>query len=338
MTTIAFDGACFGDGPITGVGRSFVNALVSYADVSDDDCVLLLPKGATIDPIANVRCVDAPRGSVRRQRQLPGLLRSLQAGVLHSAVASVPMRAPCPTIATAHDLPWMHPDLNEPGNAWRQFATRYALRTAARILAPSTMTKLDVKRLLGKRCPTIELVPHGTALGIAPSESGTINRSGPFLVLGDDRPRKNLARLRAAHQLAKQHCPGLPDIEFVGPPERYIGETEKNMLLQSCRAVVHVSLFEGFGMPVLEALAFGAPVVCSDLAPHREIAGDSALFVDPRSIKSIAAGLERIHQDAELRWQIARLGHERAATMQPSNTAAHWQRIHLDVITSGDTV
>lgn len=335
MTTIAFDGACFGDGLITGVGRSFLNALTAYAEASDDDCVLLLPDGASVDPIANVRFVAAPRGTVRRQRQLPGLLLSQQADVLHSSVASVPMRSPCATIATAHDLPWMHPDLNEPGSAWRQFATRYALRTAARILAPSTMTRHDVARLLGKRCPAIELVAHGTAIGPKPTEASTENRSGPILVLGDDRPRKNLLRLRAAHQLAKQHCLDLPEIEFVGPPERYIGETEKNALLQSCRAVAHVSLFEGFGMPVLEALAHGAPVVCSDLPPHREIAGEHALFVDPHSIQSIAKGLERIHQDAALRWQIANSGHERAATMQPSNTAAHWRRIHREVMSGG---
>jgi len=335
MTTIAFDGACFGDGPITGVGRSFVNALTAYAQVSGDDCVLLLPAGATIDPIANVRCVDAPRGGLRRQRQLPRLLRSLRANVLHSSVASVPMRSPCPTIATAHDLPWMHPDLDEPGSAWRQFATRYALRSATRILAPSTMTKLDVARLLGKRCPPIELLPHGTQPGPTPTETGTKDRSGPILVLGDDRRRKNLARLRAGHQLAKQHCQDLPELEFAGPPDRYIDEADKTALLQSCRALAHVSLFEGFGMPVLEALAHGAPVVCSDLLPHREIAGDHALFVAPRSIQSIAAGLERIHRDQDLRWQMVRSGHQRASMLQPSTTADHWLRIHREVMARG---
>lgn len=332
MTTIAFDGACFSDGPVTGVGRSFVNALTAYAETTPHECVLLVPYGATVDPIPNVRHATAPRGTLRRQRRLPRLLRELDADLLHSSVASVPMRAPCPTIATTHDLPWLHPELHEQGSALRQFATRYALRTAARILAPSTMTKTDVQRLLGKRCPPIELVLHGTTKGSAPTETVTRQRSGPFLVLGDDRPRKNLDRLRVAHELAQRQCADLPDLDIVGPPHRYIGETEKNVLLQTCRAVVHVSLFEGFGMPVLEALANGAPVVCSDLPPHREIAREHALFVDPHSLEAIAAGLDRCHTDAALRWQLARAGYTRATQLQASDTAAHWHRIHNEVM------
>jgi len=337
VTTIAFDGACFSDGPVTGVGRSFVNALTAYAESSEHECVLLVPAGATAEPIANVRNVTAPRGTLRRQRQLPRLLRELGANLLHSSVASVPMRAPCPTIATTHDLPWLHPELHEPGSAWRQFATRYALRTAARIIAPSTMTKNDVQRLLGTRCPPIELVLHGTTLGPAPTEATTEQRNGPFLVLGDDRPRKNLDRLRVAHELATRQCADLPAIDFVGPPNRYIGETEKNVLLQTCRAVVHVSLFEGFGMPVLEGLANGAPVVCSDLSPHREIATEHALFVDSHSLEAIAAGLQRIHTDTELRWQLAQAGHARANQLQAADTAAHWQRMHAEVLAPGAT-
>src|SRR5690606_3930820 len=141
--TIVFDGACFGDGPITGVARSFLNALMAYAEGLRDECVLLLPEKATLAAIPNVRMVVAPRGAVRRQLQLPRMLRDLGARLLHSSVASVPIYSPCPTIATAHDLPWLHPELVEPTSLWRQFVTKRALRSAARILAPSTMTCVD---------------------------------------------------------------------------------------------------------------------------------------------------------------------------------------------------
>lgn len=335
MTTIAFDGACFRDGPVTGVARCFLNALTAYAEISPHESVLLVPNGTTVEPIANVRAVEASRGTLGRQRRLPRLLRSLHADLLHSSVASVPVRAPCPTIATTHDLPWLHPELREDGSAWHQFAIRYALRTAARILAPSTMTRRDVERLLGKRCPKVELVMHGTPLGQAPTDAGTAARSGPFLVLGDERPRKNLARVRAAHELARRTYVELPELRFVGPGHGYISETEKNLLLQNCRAVVHASLFEGFGMPVLEGLANGAPVVCSDLPPHREIAAQHAVFVDPRSLTSIAAGLARSHADDRLRWQLASNGHARAAELQSSDTAKQWLRIHDELLAEG---
>jgi hypothetical protein len=335
--TIAFDGICLGDGPATGVGRSFLNALQAYADRGEAECVLLLPKDVTMQPIASVRLVEAPRGAWQRQRQLPRILRTVNARLLHSSVASVPLYTPCPTIATAHDLPWLHRELDEPGSAWRQFATRRALRSAARIIAPSTMTKRDIAMLLGKRCPPIELVMHGTARGPGPTEASTTARDGAFLVLGDDRKRKNRARLQAAHQLARAQHDDLPDLCFCGPPDHYVDEAEKLALLQSCRALVHVSHFEGFGMPVLEGLANGAPVVCSDLPPHREIAdlgknGELALFVDPQSIDSIADALARIHLDSELRWRLALAGHQRARDLTPQATAEQWSRIHREVL------
>jgi alpha-1,3-rhamnosyl/mannosyltransferase len=335
--TIAFDGICLGDGPATGVGRSFLNALQAYADRRETECVLLLPKDVTMQPIASVRIVAAPRGAWQRQRQLPRILRSVNARLLHSSVASVPLRGPCPTIATAHDLPWLHPELNEPGSAWRKFATQRSLRSAARVIAPSTLTKHDVEILLGKRCPPIELVMHGTARGPKPTEASTAARAGAFLVLGDDRKRKNRTRLQAAHQVARAQHDDLPDLRFCGPPNHYVNEVEKIALLQSCRALVHVSRFEGFGMPILEGLANGAPVVCSDLPPHREIAdlgenGELALFVDPQSIESIAHGLARSHLDSEWRWRMALAGHQRARDLTPQATAEQWSRIHREVL------
>lgn len=335
--TIVFDGICLGDGPVTGVGRSFLNGLQAYAERDEAPCVLLLPKDVAVEPIASVRTIEAPRGAWQRQRQLPRILANLKARLLHSSVASVPLRAPCPTIATAHDLPWLHPELNEPSSAWRQFATRRALRAATRILTPSAMTKHDVATLLGARCPPIELVLHGTTAGPAPTEAKTAARAGAFLVLGDDRPRKNLARLQAAHQLARSQHADLPDLRFCGPPDHYIDEAEKVALLQTCRGLVHVSHFEGFGMPVLEGLANGAPVVCSDLPPHREIAatsdhGELALFVDATSIEAIANALILIHTDARLRWRLAFAGYQRACTLTPQATAEQWSRIHREVL------
>jgi glycosyltransferase involved in cell wall biosynthesis len=327
---IAFDGACLAAGPPTGVGRAFLDGLGAYAARGDADCVLLLPPDTAADVPANVRVVPAPRGAWRRQLLLPRLLHTLRADVMHSPVAAIPLRARCPAIATVHDLPWLHPGLGEGTGAWRVFATRRALRCAAAVLTPSTATRDDVVRLGCARAAVV-VVAHGTTTGPPPDEAGTRARRGPFLVLGDDRPRKNRERLRAAHALARARDPELPDLRFVGPPGAWVDEAHKRELLRTCRALVHVATFEGFGLPVLEGLAHGAPVLCSRLPPHLEIAGPHACFVDPLDTGAIAAGLARIHGDDALRWRLAAGGHARAATLTPAATAAEWARLHREV-------
>jgi glycosyltransferase involved in cell wall biosynthesis len=329
LRTVVFDGACLGDGPITGVGRAFVNALGAYAEF-ESRCVLLLPGDAARPQLPKVELVPAPRGALRRQLALPRLLRELHADVLHSPVAAVPLWADCPTIATVHDLPWLHPELQERTTLWRRSVTKRALRSAAAIVTPSAFTARDVATLLRGGAPPAHVIAHGTELGPQPRPGATAQRSGPLLVLGDDRPRKNRDRVRQAHAIARQGCPRLPDLCFVGPPHDYVDEATKLQLLESCRAVVQCSLFEGFGMPVLEALANGAPVLCADIAPFREITadGECALLVDPKSVEAIARGMVRIHEDEHLREHLARSGWQRASHFRRIGVAEQWHRLH----------
>lgn len=331
MLTVVFDGACLGDGPVLGVGRAFLDGLAAYAGRGDADCVLLVPAGSASPALPGVRCVKAPRGALRRQLALPALLRRLHAHVLHSSVASVPLRSPCATVATVHDVPWLHPEAGERARPWRRFATVRALRAATAIVAPSAMTASDAATLLGGRTTKVHHVPHGTRRGEEPAAATTAARTGPLLVLGDDRPRKNRERVRAAHELARRRDASLPALRFVGPPDGWVDEAEKVRLLRACRAVVHCSLFEGFGLPVLEGLAHGAPVLCSDLPPHREIAQQHALFADPRSIEAIAQGLLTIHRDDAVRTSLALGGFARAACFDPAGVAEQWHRLHVQV-------
>lgn len=328
---VVFDAACLADGPITGVGRAFLNGVLAYA-AHHGPCTLLVPEGAPSPALPGVETavdvVAAPRGAIRRQLLLPRLLRRLSADVLHSSVASVPLRARCPTIATAHDLPWLHPELGEPCTPRQRIASRRALASASAVIAPSTFTADDVRRCPGIDMQRVHVIPHGTKLGPEPGAEAVHARSGPLLVLGDARPRKNRERVRAAYALAKVNHPGLPELRFVGPPDDYVDEATKLELLRTCRAAVQCSLFEGFGMPVLEALAHGAPLLCSDIPPHREIARDQALFVDPRSILSIEAALISVHRDAAMRSKMAAGGWRLARAYAPEVTAERWLALH----------
>ena len=85
-------------------------------------------------------------------------------------------------------------------------------------------------------------------------------------------------------------------------------------------------------MPVLEGLANGAPVVCSDLPPHREIAGDDAIFVDPDRMQSVATALMRIHTEADLRHRLASSGHQRAQQFSADHTASRWHQVHQQIL------
>lgn len=322
---VAFDGGCLADGPPTGVARAFLHGLTAYANAWPGDAVLLLPAGAHAAPPAGVEVVAAPRGAWRRQHLLPRLLRELAADVLHSPVAAVPLRAPCPTIATVHDLPWRCRDAGEHTPLRRRLATRLALRAATAVLAPSPFTFAATRGLVPNG--RLHLVPHGLP-PLPPAAAPP--RDGPLLALGDDRPRKNRAALQRAHARATAQRPDLPPLRCVGPPHGFVDEDEKLRLLRTCTAVVHVARFEGFGLPVLEALQAGAPVVCSDLPPLREIAADEAVYVDPRDDAAIADGLLRL-LDAPLRERLAAAGPARAARFPIAATVQHWRTLHEEL-------
>lgn len=322
---IVFDGGCLRDGPPTGVARAFLDGLEAYAQAWPGELALLLPEGATAPAFAGVQIAGAPCSAWRRQLGLPRLLRELGAAVLHSPVAAVPLFAACPTIATVHDLPWLDPGSGERTSLRRRAATRLALRAASAVLAPSRFTFAAARALV--RPERLHLVPHG--LPPLPPEPA-LPRDGPLLALGDDRPRKNRARVARAHRLAAERRPDLPPLRFVGPPHDYVDERTKLHLLRSCRAVVQASLFEGFGLPVLEALRAGAPLVCSDLPPFRELAGDDAVYVDPRDENSIAIGLLRA-LDPEFAAHAALAGPRRAAAFPIAATVQQWRTLHLEL-------
>ncbi|MFM1871705.1 MAG: hypothetical protein RL398_1127 [Planctomycetota bacterium] len=325
---VVFDGICLGDGPITGVARSFLTGLAAYAE-RFGPCTLLLPRHAADPQLANVAVVKAPRGAVPRQLLLPMLLRELRADLLHSSVAAIPLSARCATIATAHDLPWHHRAEGEK-SSWRaRLAAERSFVRATAVIAPSTVTADDVRKTTGVDHHKVQVIPHGVALD--PNPPTADRRHGPFLALGDDRPRKNRDTVQLAHRLANARAPQLPDLQFVGPPAHYVDEAQKLALLRNCRAAVQCARFEGFGLPALEALAHGAPLVCSDIPSHREIVGDAALRVDPLDASAIADALLRIHRDTALREQLAAAGPTRARRFAPSAVAIAWRQLHEEL-------
>lgn len=330
---VVFDGSVLAAGPPTGVARSFLLTLEAYGRLVQEHGeaapVLLLPDDATAPDLPGVETRPGPVGALRKQLRLPGVLRKLGAAVFHSPVTALPVRARCPMVATIHDVPWFARErLDEGGCGWRhRLAVRIAARRAAAIVVPSRATAMDVLR--GCESARVMVIRHGVPLPPEPAPRHQLN--GPFLVLGDDRPRKNIARVKAAHAQARTMARDLPDLEIHGPVHGFVTEAAKTGLLRNSRALLHLSLFEGFGLPVLEAFGHGLPVLCSDRASLPEVAGDAALMVDPTDIGAMAEAMVRIHRDEELRARLRAKGLELAAATTPESTAAGWRALHREV-------
>jgi glycosyltransferase involved in cell wall biosynthesis len=248
----------------------------------------------------------------------------------------LPIVHPRRSIVTVHDLGYHAFPETHPAQQRRYLdaTTRWHTVTAARVLADSQATKRDLIERYGARPDRITVAYPGLDPGVQrvddPGEIARVKAKygieGAYLLyLGTLQPRKNLSRLIAAYrqsacpwplvlagkrgwyyeQLIKEAGQG---VRFIG----YVDEADKAALLSGAKAFAFPSLYEGFGFPVLEAMACGAPVLCSNTSSLPEVAGDAALQVDPLNVDEIAAGLRRITLDADLRRTLIERGRRQA--------------------------
>ena len=331
---IVFDGAVLADGPITGVGRALLNGLHAYVQIAEHPLILLLPDGAPNPDIPGLRLEVGFRGFIARALRLPGILRKLDAAALHSPVAALPVRAHCPMIATVHDLPWMAKprlEADDAGSLRHRLALRHAARRATALISVSRHSRHHLLRFLKARPHArLKVIANGVAAPTTPAVFSELR--GPLLILASDRPRKNLAAIREAHGRARELHPSIPGLRVIGAPAAYVSEAEKIAALRTSTALLNLSLFEGFGMPVIEAFQHGVPVLCSDRGALREVANDAAAFADPESIESMTRAIIRICGDDQLRAQLRERGLARGQDFTPARTAADWRSLHGELI------
>jgi glycosyltransferase involved in cell wall biosynthesis len=217
--------------------------------------------------------------------------------VLHCPTFRGPFRSRTPLVVTVHDLAV----LRHPGwfNRWTRTYSRYAVprvvRAATRVIAVSELTKRELVELLGVPAEKIRVVPNAVEDVFTPE--GPRGEGDYVLAVGTLEPRKNLARIAAAvgGELRVVGAPGWGNVE---PPAHVVrmgevGDEELAALYRGARCLVYASLYEGFGIPVAEALACGCPVVTSAGSAMAEFAGDDATYVDPTDVASIRDGIAR---------------------------------------------
>src|SRR6266508_3980395 len=243
--------------------------------------------------------------------------RESAADVLHCPTYRGPLRPRLPLVVTVHDVAVLrHPDAF---NRWtRTYSPRVVprvLRAARRVIAVSEFTRRELVELLDVPEEKIRVVPNA----VEPE----FTREGPaadgdyVLAVGTLEPRKNLHRLAdAARQtdveLRVVGARGWGGIEGGGDGVRWLGEVgdaELARLYRGARCVAYPSLYEGFGIPVLEAMACGVPVVTTRGTAMEEVADGAAVLVDSHDPAEIAAGLERAAAERE---QLVERGLERA--------------------------
>lgn len=269
---------------------------------------------------------------------LDWLLQS--ADIFHASnqVRRAPRRAKL--TATLHDLTcWLMPELHTEANvrADRSFAETI-LRRADGLIAVSENTRQDAIRLLGIAPEKIETIHSGVAREYFDAQPAP--RARPYVLsIGTIEPRKNLDTLLDAWKQLPPHLRESYDLVIAGPQgwgsEKtlarvkaeaaylgYVPEAYLPGLVAGAAAFVYPSLYEGFGFPVVQAMAAGVAVVTSNTSCLPEIAGDAALLADPRSAAEIACGLTRILESESLRKQMAKRGRERADQFRWEKCAA----------------
>ena len=288
-------------------------------------------------------------------------VRSLRIDVVHypANIGSVlPMRH---MVITIHDLTFLH------NPSWYRFeraryyrlGVTYSAPRAARIIAVSQYTANEVATLLRIPMERIDVIHNGVDERYVPCDEERVAAaratyrlpSKYFLFVGTIEPRKNVARLiRAWSQIADSIEEDLViagrDGWKVGPTYQeaelskhhnrivfpgFIADEHLSAVMSGATALVYPSLYEGFGMPVVEAMACGAPVLSSNASSLPEVAEDAALLVDPTSIEELAEGLKRLAGDEELRRSLRAAGIKRAAefswTRAAEETLACYRRV-----------
>ena len=307
-------------------------------------------------------CPVMPYGVYRRiWRWLPIAYDRIfpKADISHFFNYIVPPKIGGKVITTIHDMTYVrYPETMDKKNLTRiQSGIWYSVERSEKIVVVSQFTKNEVITLLNVPAEKISVISNGTPSMVSPVDINEIAakykvRPPYIFFIGNVEPRKNLERLIEAFYALKtrnSECRELQlvvaggsgwnsnpifnkaqsscDIIFTG----YISESEKTTLYQNAALFAFPSLYEGFGIPILEAMSVGTPVLSSNTSSMPEVAGDAAVLVDPLSVDDIADGMYRLLTDETLRAEKIAAGYTQAAKFSWDDSAQKLMELYLSL-------
>jgi glycosyltransferase involved in cell wall biosynthesis len=358
---LAVDCREFTPGRVTGIG-SFLRVLLEYLATQHPEISVVAIIGADgpdipSDIAACVHRLPSVPTLICDQLFIPLALRHFKADVLFSPYYKTPLFTPCPTAATIHDLiPVQFPDYLRGSGRLYAFAFRawagLLARRATAVITDSEFSRAQLQRFLRLATERIHVIPIGLSAAFRPDVShpdrdGVLSRYGvryPYLLtMGNFLPHKNLCRLVEAYAELPERCRQPISLVLAGTPTShgparpvdrklldrpgvllpgFIAPDDLPLLYSTATAMVCPSLMEGFGLPVLEAMACGTPVICAQAGALPEVAGDAALYFDPTNIADISHALEHLLTDEPLRRDLIARGLARARLFDSQHTTA----------------
>ncbi len=344
---ISIDASRVDTGHRTGTEQYSAQLLEALGDFDHRNRYTLYSNGRTRPRLrlpANFRSRRIPFPRLWTHARLSLEMATHPPDVLFVPAHVVPLAHPR-TVVTIHDLgyrafPEAHPPL---ARRYLDWSTRWSAAVARRVIVPSVATARDLIATCGTPPERIVVIPHGYHPRFRPLDRAEVAAglarlgiASPYLLfVGTLQPRKNLARVLAAFErLVADGWPGqlvlvgqqgwLSDPLFaaIARPDSpahgrihltgYLADADLPIVYNGATGLVFPSLYEGFGLPALEALACGTPVLTSSTTSLPEVVGDTALLVDPLNTAAIAAGLARLVADDALRADLRQRGLSRA--------------------------
>jgi glycosyltransferase involved in cell wall biosynthesis len=283
------------------------------------------------------------------QVKLPVRLRRRRAAMIHSTNCFLPLARPCPGVVTVHDLAFEAWPLDFRGRTRAKYLlfARLASRSAQRIICPSAFTRGDLVERYRVDQGKIRVIPEAPALPTGEHDPPP----GPYLLaVGDLRRKKNLRVLvRAFVELRRREgiphrlvlagaeagegpvlrvLAGAQPVELTG----YLPDPQLDALIRGADVLVHPSLYEGFGLVVLEAMARGTPVLAARASALPETGGEAAAYFEPDDPDGLRAALGSLLDDAGARAELSRRGREWAARFSWARTAQDTAAVYRELL------
>jgi glycosyltransferase involved in cell wall biosynthesis len=344
------------------------NLLASFAALEDDAEFLAYLSATDVNgwvPARFDRRAIARNPFLRLGYDLSRNLRQDRPDLIHVQYTA-PLDCPVPVVVSVHDVSFVdHPEYFQFLRARQlRWTVRRTVRMAAKVITGSEFSRASIARVYALDPSEIAVVPNAASPIFRPIASDTARArvldrfglSAPFLLtVGDLQPRKNQiglvlafaamvqARPRLPHSLviagketwfsnrvrqAAQESGAADRIHFTG----FVSDQDLLSLYNACEVFVFPSFYEGFGLPVLEAMACGRAVACSNASAVPEVADAAAILFDPRSTSEMTRAITDLVLDSELRARMEKLGLNRASQFSWRRTAESTLEIYHDVV------